>query len=65
MEEAGGGGGYQQCRRQVRERICVGKGAICKDKGGWKQNRTALTTEPKDKEIQGLADRKGCLGSAT
>lgn len=26
--------------------------------GGWKQNRTALTTEPKDKEKIGLADRK-------
>lgn len=32
-------------------------------KGGWKQNRTALTTEPKDKEEIGLADRKGCLGA--
>lgn len=31
--------------------------------GGWKQNRTALTTEPKDKEKIGLADRKGCLGA--
>lgn len=31
-------------------------------RGGWKQNRTALTTEPKDKEKIGLADRKGCLG---
>lgn len=31
--------------------------------GGWKQNRTALTTEPKDKEKIGLADRKGCSGA--
>lgn len=32
-------------------------------RGGWKQNRTALTTEPKDKEKTGLADRKACLGA--
>lgn len=31
-------------------------------RGGWKQNRTALTTEPKDKEKIGLADRKACSG---
>lgn len=42
--------------------LCVGRGAICRDEGGWKQNRTALTTEPKDKEKIGLADRKGLLG---
>lgn len=49
---------------KVRECTCVEKGAICRDNGGgWKQNRTALTTEPKDKEKIGLADRKGCLGA--
>lgn len=32
-------------------------------KGGWKQNRTALTTERKDKERIGLADRRGCSGA--
>lgn len=37
---------------------CMGMGmggVICRDEGGWKQNRTALTTEPKDKEKAGLA----------
>lgn len=41
----------------------MGWGAIGRDEGGWKQNRTALTTEPKDKEKIGLADRKACLGA--
>lgn len=59
----GGGGGYQPCRRQVRECVCVGKGEqYAEMRGGWKQNRTALTTEPKDKEKIGLADRKRLLG---
>lgn len=60
-----GGGGYQPCRRRVLECIYVWGGrAICRDGGGgWKQNRTALTTEPKDKEKIGLADSKDCLGA--
>lgn len=41
---------------------CVGRGAACRDEGGWKRNRTALTTEPKDKEKIGLADRKAAWG---
>lgn len=30
----GGGGGYRPCRRQVRECLCVGRGALCRDEGG-------------------------------
>lgn len=45
------------------ECVCEGRGAVCRNEGGWKQNRTALTTEPKDKEKAGLADRKGSLGA--
>jgi len=63
VQEGGGGGVHRPCRRKVRECLCVGRGAICRDEGGWKQNRTALTTEPKDKEKIGLADREGCLGA--
>lgn len=40
----------------------MGWGALCRDEGGWKQNRTALTTEPKDEEKFGLVDRKSLLG---
>lgn len=44
-------------------RVCVEREEYAKMRGGWKQNRTALTTEPKDKGRIGLADRRDCLGA--
>lgn len=51
--------------QKAGEGVCMWRGSgeqYAEMRGGWKQNRTALTTEPKDKEKIGLADRKRLLG---
>lgn len=67
MCKRGGGGGGLTAMQRRQEKECilyVWRGEqYAEMRGGWKQNRTALTTEPKDKEKIEPADRRDCLGA--